>query len=1004
MSSIQSLLTEQISNQNCVFVFPTDIACQKWADWVIRNTEVKAVAMERFLAWDKFKGECIRSEITELKTVPSIMRKIFAHCLIQKNAENPFFKSLIIKEYASEASSFADWISSILPSLKMWKNIREKQEKIQKISLSSDEDDSQFVKFYEEYKNSGFTDDEDEDFEILYSEYEKFLAENKLFDPAWVEPDFSGDGREYFLIYPETLEDWEQYRFKLSQEEKIHFVSVPENEGEYVSYFFENSSLELKNTALVLRRFHDEEKIEWSDMAVSVPNLDNFGSYIDREFSLFEIPHTLRYSRPLSSYGAASLFAQIQECVESRFSYESLKNLLLNEDLPWLNKAVIENLLLFGRMNNCICTAGDQESEHGKIVTVWDEAFKEPKDDRGNGINQDELIKNLYKNLVKYLVPLVNAQTFEEVRKKYEEFRETFFDMAEFQKMELSNNVLSRCISSLNEIVELEKAYPSYKVSSPFSFFVNHLSRVQYLSQGEVRAVQVYPYRTAAAAPYKVQIVLDSTQDSLSVAESFKMLDFMNENKRRLFIKIGEIDKSSGFADTDPTFDFVKMYQHSAAKHAYFSASRHAYNGEYGFAYGKMEKTVQFDSKIELPKLRFNRQEKGFTLWKCRLENEKEDSGFFEKSEEFTKMIQNRLHLLKENPEGKIKKNPLLLNKIEISQTALKNYFQCPRRWLFKNVFKLESLDNEAQLIDEYISGTLNHRIFELFFKTLSEEKEMLAPSDTDSEKLGEKFKEILVKSINTAVSDENLESAFKEVYGENFSKNKASRTTVRVISSQYKIDKKNPAETNPNFRLLEKSLAHLCALFRGCKVHAVEKEVQALPENSEEGYYFSGTVDCILSLPNERAFIIIDFKTTAVPTNIFVKEAEEGKPKKIIDFQLPMYIYLLENNIEEKERLNVETAAFYSIRECKESCLLGNAPNALKPDEKTTRENAELVIEEFKSYAKRFYEEITDEKFAVTRENQGRAVCTAKGEYNNCIDYHALCRRYFTVSGEKIK
>lgn len=279
------------------------------------------------------------------------MRKIFAAHLIQKNADEHFFKNLINQKFAGEASSFADWIASMLPSLQMWKNLRDRQADELSSAGEISFDDENLKSFYEKYKSAGFTDDEDSDFQILYDEYNAFLSEHFLFDPAWVEPDFSGDGREYYLICPETLEDWGQYRFKLFCQKSIHFVSVPESEGEYESYFFENSSQEVRDVTLFLREMHDEKGIEWSDMAVNVPNMDNFGSYLDRSLSLYEIPHTMRYSRPLSSYGAGAFFAQIQECVENQFSYESLKNLLLNEDIPWENKGTIDNLLLLKRAN-----------------------------------------------------------------------------------------------------------------------------------------------------------------------------------------------------------------------------------------------------------------------------------------------------------------------------------------------------------------------------------------------------------------------------------------------------------------------------------------------------------------------------------------------------------------------------------------------------------------------------------------------------------------------------
>ena len=1029
MQTIQSLLREQISNQSAVFVFPTDVACQKWADWAVRNTGARAVAMERFMAWDRFKGERVRADAADLRTVPSLMRRIFADCLIQRNAERPFFRSLIAERYAGESSSFAGWLASILPPLKMWRSLRERGAEIR---FSDSGDDIALRRFYESYKARGFTDDEDADFEILYDEYSRFLAENSLFDPAWVEPDFSGDGREYFLIYPGTLEDWEQYRVKLSRAGCVHFVDVPEEEGEYESRFFENSSVEVRDVALFLREMHDERHIAWSDMAVSVPRLDNYGSYLDREFSLYEIPHSMRYSRPLSSYGAGALFGQIQDCVSNQFSYESVKNLLLNEDLPWANRTTIENLLLFGRMNNCICTAGGLRRENGKVVTVWDEAFRSPRSDSGTRLNSDELIKNLYRSLVDLTVPLVEAETFAGIRSAYEKFRETFFDMAEFQSMTLSNNVLSRCVSALNEIVDLEAEFPRYRVASPFAFFVSHLSCVQYLSQGESRAVQVYPYRSASAAPYKIHVVVDSTQDSLSVAESFRPLGFLSENKRRIFMRMGEIDKSLGITDSDPTFDFVRLYQHSATEKAYFTASRHAYNGEYGFAYGKMERTVEKNGRNagdfradpyteernalladdvrsarrggRLPKI-YAKQAAGLSLWKKSHGKDTADSGLFEKSEKFTALIQSRLRFMTENSGSHQPLNPLLLRKIEITQTTLRNYFTCPRRWLFKSVLRLAPPDNEAELIDEYILGTVNHKVFERFFARLMDAGKPLCAGDLNPDRLGDENRRLLIDSVNEAVSAESRNSAFKEIFGPSYERTTASRTTIKIISAQYRIDDAARADENASFRMLEKSAAYLCRLFSGCKVHAVEKEIYALPPESgagEGGYYFAGKIDCILAMPGGSEFVIVDYKTSSVPKNLFVRAQEEGRRESVIDFQMPMYVYLLRNAVEEGERLTVSAAAFYSIKNREEKFFLGSAPNSQKSDKNATPENAALAESEFLRYARRFYEEVTAENFAVSALNQSRTVCTATGEFDNCIDYHALCRRFFTVSGEK--
>ena len=155
---VEQVLKENIKNQNVIFVFPTEIAAAMWADRAIFVTDCKAVALERFLAWDKFKGQAVRSENQDKTSVPSVMRQIFVARLIEENAENPFFKSLIAREYSKTAEGFAGWIASILPKLAMWKDYFEKN------SLKN-----------------GEKDDEDEDLLVLYEKYSEFLNKYNFF-------------------------------------------------------------------------------------------------------------------------------------------------------------------------------------------------------------------------------------------------------------------------------------------------------------------------------------------------------------------------------------------------------------------------------------------------------------------------------------------------------------------------------------------------------------------------------------------------------------------------------------------------------------------------------------------------------------------------------------------------------------------------------------------------------------------------------------------------------
>ena len=71
---IEKLLLENIKKQNEFFVFPTQTSADLWADRIVLTSKIKAVAMERFLVWDKFKSSSIRSKQQQKTSVPSAMR------------------------------------------------------------------------------------------------------------------------------------------------------------------------------------------------------------------------------------------------------------------------------------------------------------------------------------------------------------------------------------------------------------------------------------------------------------------------------------------------------------------------------------------------------------------------------------------------------------------------------------------------------------------------------------------------------------------------------------------------------------------------------------------------------------------------------------------------------------------------------------------------------------------------------------------------------------------
>ena len=85
ISKTEEILKEYISKPNTIFVFPTSVAAVSWAERLLEF--VPAIAMERFIAWDVFKGDAIRSKQQNRTSIPSVLRKIFAQYLVVYNTK-----------------------------------------------------------------------------------------------------------------------------------------------------------------------------------------------------------------------------------------------------------------------------------------------------------------------------------------------------------------------------------------------------------------------------------------------------------------------------------------------------------------------------------------------------------------------------------------------------------------------------------------------------------------------------------------------------------------------------------------------------------------------------------------------------------------------------------------------------------------------------------------------------------------------------------------------------
>jgi hypothetical protein len=933
MKSVETVLLENINNPNSLFIFPTDIAASRWADHLLRLkggiTGSASVAMNKFIAWDEFKQESIKSKVKNKRSIPSALRKIFACRLVNENAQavkdgkEPVFTSLIKTQWAPQTSQFAPWLANILPQLGSLLNNKS-------ISAQSEGD---FLDMF-----------------TLTQRYGQFLDEHNLFEPAWETPPFNNDGRECFIFFPESLNDYAEYRQLLAGSGHVKIISGTSTDSLLCdTFFYTNARREITEAALYIRALHENDKIAWDSIAVCIPDSENYEPYVTREFKNRNIPFVKRTSRALTDYPAGSFFPAILECVSQDFSFSSLVSLIMNKNLPWKETTKINNLIDFGITNNCLHSWTETQDGKERHINVWEDAFKKPH----KGFDKET--KEFFDNLKSRLIDLRRSPSFSQLLKEYFIFREQFLDMENC--CEETDLVISRCISELMALAELEKDFPDVKAVDPFQFLIEYLGEKYYLPQPKTGGVAILPYKAAAAAPFDCHIILGAGQENLSVL--YTKLDFLPLKKR----------EELGIFDEDASSCFINLHKYNSVKKSAFFCSEQTFSG-FSIPHAKINAPAEPKERcLEFPD--YYALEKDFKADKL---HDIQSDGFKKWKNRRASVISGK----KSNSAGElqnyIKAKYGETGKYSVSASSLKSYFECSLKWLFDRVFSIENVPVETSLMAENISGLVYHAVLSNFFNEIKKKNEKL-PEPVRNEQgnlLPQPCRRLLENSINEVFS------GFPYLKPDD--RTKMSAITTRLLRAGKK-----------DFQYhLENCLVNFLSYFAGCSIFATEIYYQI----DRDSYILNGFVDCILKEPSQDKYIIVDFKLKNMPR----RSECTGEEDDLSDFQLPMYITLT----EEKEKVKVYTALFYSIIDAKSEVLTGsvqdeNTGNVIpkKEEDRIIRDSEKYngIFERFNKKTQQFAREISTGNLSVFETDN-----------KNCYgcEYHRICRTVYIIDCKK--
>ncbi|MDR1353083.1 MAG: PD-(D/E)XK nuclease family protein, partial [Treponema sp.] len=870
-------------------------------------------------------------------------------------------------------AAYVSWFAGILPQLGSW---FEKMTGRQAASAGGGASGSVPGKAF------GLPDDlppgDDRDLFTLFFRYRDFLDDNGLFEPAWERPPFDDSGKECFIFFPESLTDFKEYEEILNNADHVTIVRLGRDdtaEKQPHVFFYTNSRSEITEAALYLRGLAERGEAAWEDIAVSIPDTESYEPYVLREFAARNIPVVRRTGKPLSSYPAGRFFPAIADCYSGNFSFDSVVSLLLNRHLPWKDAESINQLIDFGIRNNCICSWDED-----RPIDVWLDAFGSPAG------NREKRAEDFYKTLKKDITAINRAASFAELSRGYFVFREHFLDMGKCPAE--TDLILSRCVSELMALIEIEISFPKVKAPDPYRFFVEILEETAYLPQQETTGVSLLPYRTAAPVPFGCHIILGSSQDNLTTV--FSGLDFLPRKKR----------EALGVRDDDVSRPFIDLHCFNSLMPAVFFCAQDTFSG-YAIPHGCLDipgnpRTRYADTcpdafaedlylgerafyaaggpggaagnAAAFPSRLYSLQAGGFAAWSGRRGGAA--------PEKPGKIAGGRLLALIRERYGDADSG-----QIRVSASAMKPYYECALRWLFGNVLSLENVRMEAAVMAENVLGSVYHTVLDYFFKQIQKQSNGVLANPADGS-LPPDYYRLLAESVSAVFDEAPGFSGGQPGAGGIF--RGQSALTVRFLKAQQ----------GTVLRQLEIFTASLLRYFGGYRVLGSETAYTA----GEQGCCLLGKIDCLLEDLNDDSEnpggrVIADFKLNSMPDKkLCTGQGENG----LEDFQLPMYITLAEKNSGKP----VETALFFSIMRAEPSVIFGSIRDGASGKKKSGLERTDTeddpigpVLSEFKTKAARYAEELADGNFTTISASERKCIPCA---------YHRVCRTVYAVGRER--
>jgi RecB family exonuclease len=858
-------IRDRVDDPNTSFVFPSELTARFWCRRALHFSSRKSITANRFLSWDQFKESCLIYD-SPGRPVNRAVRLLFCRRQLEQNRRRPYLRQIIPPKYAGEPLIFLESLQRLLPVLHRLKAVKAHWPR--------------------------FSRDKLKDLEGLYTNYQAFLDRSRLYEPNYEQPRFSPGSRNYILFFPELIEDYGEFADLLS--DRVEGVPVPPGirPGTSIRVFQtlpEEIRAAIRRAAALLDGGAEPEQI-----ILTVGQLPELEPLLRREAQLYGLQLQFHRGKPLSEFPQVVMLHKAYAAVESSFSLNTMKALLLCRSIPWKQERLCRALIrlaLDGRI------AGNTPSKDN-----WSSSIQSA---RRNG-NPRRLplsrVSGFYTTLKHQLIRLASADTFTELKSCLVSFTADFLDLKRLDEEEV--RIFQFAMDTLDELERaddligdgsdepLESATPA-RQRPAFPIWWLYLGQRLYVPGRYGAGISVYPFRVSEGMEPEHHIVINASQAATS--HTLRLYPFLKLHEEQ---QIPEVQR-----DLAPAH--LQLYSHSG-KNVLFSYARRDYQRsnlppplflaqdiptdeitapDPGDAY-ELERRAWVDgTSFPLQEL----QKAGYTSAAAGALGIKEidAAGQNLKDECLIRALSERLH----DEEGRFR----------ISATALEQFNLCPFQFLWERLLQLGGEEYEPSMIDPMEFGVLLHRGLELFFAWV--------------------------------LSDETNPAGALSVDRRNEYRRRLGRIVSRICSD---YRRRNPTLLEPIAAEIRERVEELILAFLDVelemmgeeRVQGTEVRLRALAPEIDT--LLVGTIDRVSRNPD--GYTLIDYKKKHVPTrgDLFSRQA--------VSLQMPFYIHLMEQNDR-----SVTRAAYYSFENKRYHFVFGGPGTNMASPEDTRRSVEEV-------------------------------------------------------------